>query len=248
MQRSTFLKYSIISAMSISAFPYFVFGQNTAQDVYYTTDELMGKTEIPLFGKGINLQEPAYKDFTAMQKAAKADGISIQIVSSYRNFARQKSIWERKFYNYTEVENYTPIQALDAIITYSTIPGTSRHHWGTDVDIIDGNIKTKGDVLNPEKFENGGPFEALKKWMDANAATYNFHLVYTNNAKRKGFKYEPWHYSYAPISVPMLTAFRKKNILRLLQDANFEGSEHFTSGFIQKYIQDNLLDINPILL
>ena len=27
--------------------------------------------------------------------------------------------------------------AIDKIIEYSTLPGTSRHHWGTDIDIID---------------------------------------------------------------------------------------------------------------
>jgi len=66
--------------------------------------------------------------------------------------------------------------------------------------------------------------------------------------KRKGFKYEPWHYSYAPISRPMLTAFRRKNILLLLQKEDFYGSEHFTNGFVKNYIRNNILDINKDLL
>ncbi|MBR9855497.1 MAG: M15 family metallopeptidase, partial [Algicola sp.] len=72
--------------------------------------------------------------------------------------------------------------------------------------------------------------------------------VYTNNPRRRGFKYEPWHYSYAPISISMLTAYRKLNILKLLQKEEFIGSEHFTTGFIKTYVQDNILDINPVLL
>jgi hypothetical protein len=46
----------------------------------------------------------------------------------------------------------------------------------------------------------------------------------------------------------MLTAYRRLNILKLLQREEFLGSEHFTAGFIRTYIQDNILDINPKLL
>ena len=33
-----------------------------------------------------------------------------------------------------------PKKAISEIIRFSTVPGTSRHHWGTDIDIIDGNF------------------------------------------------------------------------------------------------------------
>jgi hypothetical protein len=46
----------------------------------------------------------------------------------------------------------------------------------------------------------------------------------------------------------MLTAFRKKNILQILEKEQFMGSEHFTTGFVNSYIRDNILDINPDLL
>ena len=66
--------------------------------------------------------------------------------------------------------------------------------------------------------------------------------------KRRGFKYEPWHYSYAPLSIPMLSAYRKLNLVQLLREEEFLGCEHFTLGFLKTYIQDNILDINPDLL
>jgi len=213
----------------------------------YSILELMGKIDIDLYGEGINLREAAYDAFVLMREAAAKDGISIKVVSSYRNFARQRAIWERKYIRYTEAD-LEPLAAIDKIIEYSTIPGTSRHHWGTDIDLIDGYPEVSGDVLVAEKFESGGPFELFKQWMDENANTFDFYLVYTNDAKRKGFKYEPWHYSYAPLSIPMLTAFRRKNILQLLQEEDFLGADEFTSGFLQSYIQDNILDINPKLL
>ena len=130
----------------------------------------------------------------------------------------------------------------------STIPGTSRHHWGTDIDIIDGYPRVSGDVLVPEKFEAGGPFENFKKWLDQNANSFGFYLVYTDDFFRKGFKYEPWHYSYAPLSKPMLKQFRKTNIFKHLLNEEFDGSEHFTTRFLKTYIQNNILGVNEELL
>lgn len=244
MKRRSFIKKSSVSGLGLTLLPSIAF----SKDFEYSILELMGKADIELVGEGINLRPMAHDAFVEMKKAAYSDGIDIKVVSSYRSFARQEAIFERKFLRYTEDEGMEPLAAIDKIIEYSTIPGTSRHHWGTDVDIVDGYRKVEGDVLVPSKFEVGGPYEDFKKWMDENANTFDFHLVYTNDPKRKGFKYEPWHYSFAPLSVPMLTEFRKKNIMSLLKRESFLGAEHFTNGFITTYIQDNILDINKELL
>lgn len=244
MKRRSFIKKSSISGLALSMAPSLAF----SQEVEYSILELMGKTDIDLFGEGINLRSQAHDAFVEMKKAAYMDGIDLKVVSSYRDFYRQASIWEGKFERFTDEDGMSPIDAIDKIIEYSTIPGTSRHHWGTDIDIVDGHRKVEGDVLVPEKFGVGGPYENFKKWMDENSKTFDFHLVYTDTAKRKGFKYEPWHYSFAPLSVPMLTQFRSKNIMQLLQVEDFLGSEHFTNGFIKTYVQNNILDINKELL
>lgn len=244
MQRRSFIKKSSASGLALAVMPTIMI----SQEEEYSILELMGKVEIPLYGKGINLRKEAHDAFLEMKKAAYSEGIDIKMVSSYRNFDRQTAIWERKYLQFTEENGLKPLNAIDKIIEYSTIPGTSRHHWGTDIDIVDGQPKVEGDVLVPEKFEAGGPYENFKAWMDANANRFGFYLVYTDTPKRKGFKYEPWHYSYAPISVPMLKAFRSKNIMQILQKEDFLGTEHFTSGFVRTYILDNILDINPELL
>ncbi|NHF60812.1 M15 family metallopeptidase [Flavobacteriaceae bacterium TP-CH-4] len=244
MQRRSFLKKTGMAGLGLTALPHLSF----TQEIEYSILELMGKSDLELVGEGINLRPAAHDAFVEMKKAAYGDGIDIKIVSSYRSFARQANIWERKYIRYTDDDNMKPIDAIDKIIEYSTIPGTSRHHWGTDIDIVDGNKKVNGDVLVPEKFGQGGPFEEFKKWMDEHSKKFDFYLVYTDDPKRKGFKYEPWHYSYAPISIPMLTQFRRKNILQLLEKEDFLGSEHFTNGFLTNYIQDNILDINTELL
>lgn len=244
MDRRSFLWQSALTGIAVPLLPQALFSQETVYSIF----ELMGKSEIDLYGKDINLRKEACEAYLKMRDAAKADGIDIKIVSSFRNFERQKAIFERKYERYTEEEGLAPLEAIDKIILYSTIPGTSRHHWGTDIDIIQDHVPVEGDVLVPEKFGQDGPFEELKTWMDANSEDFGFYLVYTDNPKRRGFKYEPWHYSYAPIAIPMLTEFRKKNIMALLQEENFAGVEHMTTGFINSYIRDNILDINPALL
>ncbi|WP_299434685.1 M15 family metallopeptidase [uncultured Maribacter sp.] len=244
MQRRSFIKKSGLTTLALSTIPSTIL----LEDNDYSILELMGKEDIKVYGKGINLRKEAHDAFLEMKKAAYSAGIDLKVVSSYRNFERQVQIWERKYDNYTEEDGMTPIDAIDKIIEYSTIPGTSRHHWGTDVDIVDGYRKVEENVLDPNKFGEGGPYEDFKNWMDANSEKYGFYLVYTDHPKRKGFKYEPWHYSYAPISKPMLTAFRRKNILLLLQQEDFYGSEHFTNGFIKNYVRNNILDINKDLL
>jgi len=161
MQRRSFLKKSSAGAVALSVLPNMAF----SSPYEYSVLELMGKAEIELFGEGINLRKEAHDAFVRMKKAAYQDGIDIKVISSYRDFYRQEGIWERKFIRYTEQDNMKPLAAIDKIIEYSTIPGTSRHHWGTDIDLVDGHSKVEGDVLVPSKFEEGQPYEGFKKWM-----------------------------------------------------------------------------------
>ena len=244
MQRRSFIQKSSVSGLALTLLPNLAFPTTTE----YTIEELMGKANIELFGKDLQLRKEAYEAFVNMKKAAYSDGIDLKVISSYRSFEHQARIWDRKYSNYVDDEGLEPQDAIDKIIEYSTIPGTSRHHWGTDVDLVDGYQKVDGDVLDPEKFVAGKPYESFRKWMDENSKKYDFYLVYTDDPKRKGFKYEPWHYSYAPLSIPMLTQFRKKNILKLLSKEEIMGSDHFTTGLLRNYIQDNILDINQELL
>ena len=244
MKRRSFLINSGLSSLALSLIPTTIIGQEKE----YSMEELMGKADIDLYGEGINLRKEAYDAFMEMRNAALDDGINIKIVSSFRSFDRQVSIFERKFIKYTDEQRLEPLEAIDKIIEYSTIPGTSRHHWGTDIDIVEGSIEVEGDVLVPNKFGPNGPYALLKAWMDVNSEKYGYYLVYTDNPRRRGFYYEPWHYSYAPLSIPMLTTFRKKNIMSYLDKESFLGREYFTTGFIKTYITDNILDINPSLL
>ena len=79
--------------------------------------------------------------------------------------------------------------------------------------------------------------------MDQHAANYEFIRPYTNNSERKGFYYEPWHYSYAPIAIPMLKAYSKLNLKKTLATTNLEGSVSLSEKFLKKYYTENILGI-----
>lgn len=212
----------------------------------FPVEELLGRVQPTLVGEA-NLRKEAAEAFTKMKVAAASKGIEIQVASSYRSYQRQEQIWNGKYERFTK-QGLSPVEAIDKIIEYSTIPGTSRHHWGTDLDIIQGGKPKQDDSLLARHFEEGGLYRELKVWLDENKESFGFYEVYTNAPGRKGFNYEPWHLSYKSLSHPMLQEYKTIDLKALLQQMKLKGSEHFTDTFIQRYRSENMLDINPKLL
>lgn len=183
---------------------------------------------------GMYMRTEAYEAFQDMWKAANVDGVSLQIRSAARNFVYQKGIWERKWKGETILSdgvNATQIQdekdrALK-ILLYSSMPGTSRHHWGTDIDL---------NSFNNSWFESG---EGLKvyNWLLQNAPNYGFCQVYTAKGEARPFGYEEekWHWSYLPISKP-LTKYAKGTLKNdMIKD--FEGSHTAIEiDVVKKYV------------
>ena len=246
MERSEFIKISGLTFLGLSIFPQLSFSIDQEN---YSRDQLIGKDNSAIIGDTYTtkMHRDVAVAFQKMKNDAANEGIKIELVSSYRSFERQKEIFEVKYKRFLK-KGLSPAQAIDKIIEYSTIPGTSRHHWGTDIDIIDGNAPRPKSVLQPEHFHGEGPFCKLKTWLDKHANDFGFYEVYTDNANRKGFKYEPWHFSYAPISKPMLKAYKELDIKQILLEEKIIGAEHFTDAFITRYRKQNILDINPELL
>lgn len=212
----------------------------------FSIDLLLGKKEIAPSGEDYTLLSEAAEAFRKMKSAAKKDSIDLKIVSSFRSYAAQKKIWNRKYQSFTR-EGLTGPEAIAKIIKYSTLPGTSRHHWGTDIDIIEGSKKIEGDVLLEDRFHQGS-FQKLHRWLLQNAHYYGYELVYTNDSLRKGFLYEPWHYSYVPLSKKFLKTYREKELIHSIpQDSTLLGKEFISAKFILEYYRENVLGINPLL-
>ncbi|EDM44155.1 peptidase M15B and M15C, D,D-carboxypeptidase VanY/endolysin [unidentified eubacterium SCB49] len=245
MKRKQFLKICTIAGVGILTAPHISFKPNNQE---FDKNFLIGKSNYEFKGPSWKMEQETYAQFLSMKKAAKSAGFNIEVVSAYRSFERQKQIFEGKYKRFTKA-GLAPLKAIEKIIEYSTIPGTSRHHWGTDIDIIDANGSPRpSSVLQAKHFHGSGPFCKLKEWLNKNAANFGFYEVYTDNANRKGFKYEPWHFSYAPVSKQLLTDYRKLDVKQILLEEKLLGAEYFTDAFILKYRTENILDINPELI
>ncbi|WP_228290748.1 M15 family metallopeptidase [Shewanella cyperi] len=166
--------------------------------------------------------------FEAMAIAARNEGIAIAIASGYRSFERQLAIWNAKAggkrplldRNGTAIDpaSLDPQQLMEAILLWSALPGTSRHHWGTDLDVFDCNRITKAELqLVPAEYQQTGPCGALHDWLNAHAHEYGFFFPY--QAGLSGVSAEPWHLSYAPLAVPMLAKFDSHDLALVLEQA-----------------------------
>lgn len=244
MNRKEFIQsIGFISALASLSFSAKKWGQER-----YTQNQLTGKNPFPTTTNNQHIQDEVYRAFSAMKKAAAKEAIDIQIVSGYRSFERQLQIWNGKYQRYTQ-QGLTPIEVIKKIIEYSTIPGTSRHHWGTDIDIVDGNKKAPHTLLDPDNYREKGVYCDLKVWMNKHAKSFGFYEVYTDEPNRKGFFYEPWHFSYKKVSVPMLEAYKELDFKAIIRaEKRLLGHPHLSDDILEHYFRENILAINPALL
>lgn len=244
MNRQSFIKRIVWSGIGLAILPstsLFAANQKT-----YSITQLTGKGGLSLTGSPQALQVEVWTAYESMRKAALLEGISLRIVSGYRSYDRQLSIYNNKYNSFIN-QGSTPSQAIAEILEYSTLPGTSRHHWGTDIDLIDANKPQPADPLLEEHYHGEGNYSELKKWMDKYAESFGFYEVYSANPDRKGFRYEPWHFSYLPTAVTMLEEFLCIDPQYFTSDPNLAGREHLSQSFLEKYYNENILDINPML-
>lgn len=244
MNRSDFIKGVLLTGIGLHINPLSVFANHPTS---YSASQLTGKGGLDLAGSPQQLQKEVWKAYEKMREMAKSEGINIQVVSGYRSFARQKTIYETKYSRFVK-QGLTPEQAIAEILKYSTLPGTSRHHWGTDMDIIDANQPQPASVLEEEHYQGKGVYSKMKAWLDIHSESFGFYEVYDNKKSRKGFQYEPWHFSYKAISVPMLEAFMCLDLDAMLEEENLSGKQILKGSFLHRYYMENILDINPELI
>lgn len=194
------------------------------REISFTKAELLGDIN-PASAKGFvkikkkhttkpqaYLRKDTYNAFKKMWKAAEKDGIRLVIISATRNRSYQGGIWNRKWNSFGGPEE----TRASRILQYSSMPGTSRHHWGTDFDIND---------LENSYFESGEG-EKVYQWMLANAHKYGFFQPYTrfDSFRDAGYREEKWHWSYYPQAEKLLRAY---NHLVTYKDLKgFDGSEY----------------------
>jgi len=191
--------------------------------VNYENQTIFEKVPSEYSVKSMYLNKEALSSFIKMAKDAKKVGISIKIISGARNFDYQKGIWERKWNTYS---NKDSIQIAKSILKFSSMPMTSRHHWGTDMDL---------NSLDNHYFTSGAGLK-MYNWMQKNASKYGFCQVYTDKKDgRTGYEMEKWHWSYMPLAKKYLDFYNKNVTYKDIK--GFKGSNTAKRiGSIENYV------------
>lgn len=180
------------------------------------------------FGKYL-LEQQTLSAFLPMQSAARLAGFELSICSAFRDFERQVAIWNAKALGQrpvldsqscpVDISQLTPNQIMDAILLWSALPGTSRHHWGTDIDVFDANtIEQSALNLVTAEYQSAGPCHGLYIWLSQHAWRYGFYFPY--QAGKSGVSPEPWHLSYAPVASGYLNDFNIQDLHQLISNSD----------------------------
>lgn len=134
-------------------------------------------------GEAYRVEEKAYNAFLRLREdLMKNDGLQIELLSVYRDIARQQRTWDRTME--TKGEEYTR--------KYVAIPGHSEHHTGFAIDasvVVDGKI-TRG-------LANHLAIDHLYQRVHKKLPKYGFILRYpADKVSITKINYEPWHFRY----------------------------------------------------
>ncbi len=152
---------------------------------------------------------PHWQDLAAHAAIA---GFDLQIASAWRGFERQQAIWNGKATGQRpvldaqsqplDIQCLSEDELLLAMLRWSAIPGCSRHHWGTDMDVFDA-AAVPADYrvqLMPDEYIGDGPFAKLRGWLDEQLQKPDAVFYRPYNKDCGGIAPEPWHLSCKPIA------------------------------------------------
>ena len=159
-------------------------------DSSYNSDNMVSVSRTYSFGYNQKLTKDTFNAFLDMWKAAKEEGLTLIINSSYRSFEEQNEV-------YNEYEEERGVEATDKI---AARPGFSEHQTGMAID-----IQTYGST--GKTFESFDEF----KWLVKNAHKYGFILRYPKGKEYlTGYDYESWHFRY--VGVEAATYIKENDI------------------------------------
>ena len=198
-----------------------------------TLDQLVGCDDghvIDWSGASLHAQVLTY--FKRLSSDAEEAGFDLRIASGFRSFDRQLAIFNDKARgdrpilddhgNVIEICSLSSYDLLCSILRFSALPGASRHHWGTDIDVYDANAVPSDYViqLSLKEVSAGGIFHSLHEWLDLlieRDQSHGFYRPYTIDSG--GVAPEPWHLSFAPLALECETAISPELIKSALDNA-----------------------------
>ncbi|MBW8757407.1 MAG: M15 family metallopeptidase [Burkholderiales bacterium] len=171
--------------------------------------------------------------FLRLRAAAARDGIDLRPYSSFRGYDAQVRIWSAKFSGRAPLYDLCgrprdragmgEDDVIGHILDWSALPGASRHQWGTEIDVVDGAVMPPGykPQLLPAEVADGGLFAPLHRWLDAHIHEHGFFRPY---ARFQGGMFpEPWHLSYAPVSMRAIDDLTLEILRRCTEASDIPG-------------------------
>jgi hypothetical protein len=144
----------------------------------YIRDILIVNKSIPLpsnYGNG--LRPELSRAFSKMRAAARADGVSLNIISGFRSYASQAAIYPAKIRQY----------GYDMAQLRSARPGHSEHQTGLAID-VNSISQAWGETR-------------AGRWVARYGHRYGFIVRYPKGKTSvTGYAYEPWHLRYVGVS------------------------------------------------
>lgn len=206
----------------------FLYGLETEEAPRRTLVNLSGSESGS--GAEVWLEAETAKAFLKMQAAAEQDGIALAICSGYRSFERQLAIWNAKASGKRPLldKNSLPVGDVGAlsddelvalILLWSALPGASRHHWGTDMDLFDSGQISKHELkLVNAEYEPLGPCYKLNLWLDERALDFGFYRPFQPGLS--GVSPERWHLSFLPKAKGFLEKFDSDRLRQILDHSD----------------------------
>ena len=164
--------------------------------------------------------------------SAAAAGFNLQIASAWRGFERQQLIWNDKAAgqrpvldaqgNTLDIGSLSEDEWLFAMLRWSAIPGCSRHHWGTDLDVFDA-AAVPADYrvqLTTEECVGEGVFANFHCWLDKKLQEPDAVFFRPYSRDNGGIAPEPWHLSCKPIATRYEKLLDEKKLLDWLMTQN----------------------------
>ena len=164
-----------------------------------TIDQLLGLQRPPDLIRDTDsdqyAQRAVMESFWKLKEKAAQSGWHLILVSGYRSFNHQRHIWNHFDSLYQKTDNLDQKGRARAVMSLVSVPGLSRHHWGTELDISEASLR--GQLVNVHP-DTPNKVVQFYDWMEQNAPQYGFCKTYIG--KHGAVRDEPWHWSYLPFS------------------------------------------------
>ena len=198
-------------------------------------DIITGKTERHLVldpDSNLLVHKEVLASLQTMREEAESAGFSVKLASAFRGFDQQLNIWNAKAKGLRplldsngialDYKTLSPTEIVYAILRWSALPGASRHHWGSDMDVYDISRMPEGYKVQlvPQESEPGGVFADFHFWLDDNLKHFSFFRPYAHDLG--GIAPEKWHLSYAPISNEYQNALTFELLEETISNAEIE--------------------------